>query len=61
MRRRHLLGLMGTGAAGLAVVATRAEASARDQIQSHDSRHAAMLKVSNPVGAARKAAATWSA
>lgn len=48
--RRELLGVLGTGAAGFAVLTNRSEAGAQqvapaaDQQHQHDPRHAAMLK-----------------
>jgi hypothetical protein len=44
-RRRELFGVLGTGAAGLAIMATRSEAQAvGGQTGVHDPRHAEMLK-----------------
>ena len=47
--RRELLGVLGTGAAGLAFVTNRSEAAgqapaSKDEPAGHDPRHAAMLK-----------------
>ena len=45
-RRRELLGVLGTGAAGLAIMATRSEARAADdeKTRGHDPKHGHMLK-----------------
>lgn len=45
-RRRELLGVLGTGAAGFAILTTRSEAEAAAEAQSaaHDPKHMAMLK-----------------
>jgi hypothetical protein len=45
-KRRELLGVLGTGATGLAIMASRsrAEAADNDQTPGHDPRHAEMLK-----------------
>lgn len=42
-RRRDLLGALGTGAAGLALLA-RSSAAATDDSEQHNSKHAAMMK-----------------
>jgi hypothetical protein len=49
-KRRELLGVLGTGAAGLALLTNRSEAAAgqaaatRDEPAGHDPRHAAIMK-----------------
>ena len=45
-RRREVLGVLGTGAAGLAIITSRLEAEAAwdDKSGEHDSKHASMLK-----------------
>jgi len=44
-RRRELLAVLGTGAAGLSIMANRSEAAAEEgHARGHDSKHATMMK-----------------